>query len=235
MLHDILLISEKHKRAARTIVKHVLDQRAALRRRRPAYKFILAISGESGAGKSELSHELGIALRKKGISVKVLHADNYYKVPPLERKAWRERRNFEQVGIEEYDWDLLNSTIDDFRNGRQSVMPCIDLVTQETDQLHTDFGKVELLIVDGLYAIGVNGVDLRVFIDLTWHETKKNQLVRGKESVDEERIKVLEMEHRSVSSLRNNADIIVDKSYAVTQTVMARIQTGTAPVFCPHM
>ena len=235
MLHDILLISEKHKKAAKTIVKHVLDQRSALKHRNPAYRFILAISGESGAGKSELSHELGIALRKKGVSVKVLHADNYYKVPPLERKAWRVRGNFEQVGIEEYDWDLLNSTIDDFRSGRKSVMPCIDLVTQETDQLYTDFGRIELLIIDGLYAIGVDDVDLRVFIDLTWHETKKSQLVRGKESVDEERIKVLEMEHRSVSSLRYAADIIVDKSYTVMQAGAESIQTGTAPVFCSHM
>lgn len=114
-------------------------------------------------------------------------------------------------------------------------MPCIDLVTQETDQLYTDFGRIELLIIDGLYAIGVNDVDLRVFIDLTWHETKKSQLVRGKESVDEERIKVLEMEHRSVSSLRYAADIIVDKSYTVMQAGAESIQTGAAPVFCSHM
>ena len=233
MLHDILLISEKHKSAAKAIVKHVIDQRSALTQTNPNYRFILAISGESGAGKSELSHELGISLRKHGISAKVLHADNYYKVPPLERKAWRTESGFEQVGIEEYDWDILNGTIDDFRNGRRSVMPCIDLVTQETDQLYTDFGAVELLIIDGLYAMGVNNADLRIYIDLTWHDTKKQQLMRGKETVDKDRIKVLEMEHRSVRSLRDSADIIVDKAYNVLLADIGQVQGEAVPVFCP--
>ena len=55
--------------------------------------------------------------------------------------------------------------------------------------------------------------DLRVFIDLTYHETKKAQLVRGKEPQNEFRLNVLKREHEVVQSLRPLADLIVTKDY----------------------
>lgn len=94
-------------------------------------------------------------------------------------------------------------------------MPCIDLVTDQVDTLITDFSGIDLLVLDGLYAIHARGADLRVFIDLTFHETKKAQLLRGKEKVDDWRMTVLEQEHRVVSSLREKADLIVNKSYEI--------------------
>jgi uridine kinase len=57
--------------------------------------------------------------------------------------------------------------------------------------------------------------DLRVLIDLTYHETKKAQLVRGKENMDEWRLQVLEQEHKVVQSLRPKADLIVTPDFDV--------------------
>lgn len=48
MLGDVLLIEEKHRQAA----AEIMDQMPADRKS----KFIVAISGESGSGKSELAH-----------------------------------------------------------------------------------------------------------------------------------------------------------------------------------
>jgi uridine kinase len=56
---------------------------------------------------------------------------------------------------------------------------------------------------------------LRVFIDLTYQETKKAQLVRGKEPQNEFRLNVLKREHEVVQSLRPLADLIVTKDYEV--------------------
>ena len=137
---------------------------------------------------------------------------------PLERRQWRIDNVIENcVGYDEYDWDTINRNIEEFRNGQKASMPCVDLVTEQVDTLITDFSNVDMLIIDGLYAIKTEGVDLRIFIELTYHETKKAQSDRGKEPQDEYRWAVLEQEHKMVQALRDTAGMIVTKQYEVLQ------------------
>ena len=76
-----------------------------------------------------------------------------------------------------------------------------------------------MLIVDGLYAIKTEGVDLAVFIDLTYLETKEKHTkdARGKEVMDEVRWATLGQEHKMVSALRPRADLIVNGDYEVVE------------------
>ncbi|MDD5507785.1 MAG: hypothetical protein PHD25_05575 [Bacteroidales bacterium] len=208
MLGDVLLITDKHRQAGATIVEHILKIRKE--------KFIVAISGESGSGKSELTHVVARGLRQHGIMAKPIHIDNYYRIHPLERTAWRKTHGIEKVvGYGEYDWETIRQNIRDFREGKPSTMPCVDLVTEQIDQLTTDFRTIDMIIIDGLYAIKTEEADLRVFIELTYHETKKAQLVRGKEPQNEYRIRVLEQEHKMVLALRSTADLLVTKEFDV--------------------
>lgn len=208
MLGDVLLITEKHENAAKAILPFILEHKVP--------KMLIGISGESGSGKTELAHVLAKMLRKEGIVAKPLHIDNYYRIHPLLRTEWRKQHGIDKaVGFTEYDWDTINKNLDDFRNDRVSTMPCIDLVTEQVDQLTTDFKGVDMLIVDGLYAIKTDGIDVRIFIELTYHETKKAQVVRGKEPQNEYRMQVLEREHQVVQSLRSTAGIFVNMEYQV--------------------
>lgn len=210
MLGDVLLITEKHENAAKEIVPYILKNRKD--------KFIIAISGESGSGKTELSHVIAKMLRKADIICKPIHIDNYYRILPLLRTEWRKNNGIQQsVGLGEYDWDTINRNIDDFRQSRASTMPCVDLVTEQVDQLTTDFNGVDMIIIDGLYAINTPEVDLSIFIELTYHETKKAQVVRGKEPQNEYRMQVLEQEHQVVLSLRNKADLLINMDYQVVE------------------
>jgi uridine kinase len=193
MLGDILLIQETHKKAAAQIKRVMMTDCAT---KEKGYKYIVAISGESGSGKSELSHSLAKLLKPEKIRVKILHTDNYYIIPPLLRNEWRKN-------------------IREFKEDREAMMPCIDIIPEQVDKLITDFRKVDVLVLDGLYAIKTDHVDLRVFIDLTYHETKMTQIIRGKEPMNDWRAKVLEREHINVSSLRPLADLIVNKNYEV--------------------
>ncbi len=218
MLGDVLLINDMHKDAARDIMEKLLvDKRKKEESEGDNYKYVIAISGESGAGKSELSHSLALQLKAQGIRVKILHTDNYYIVPPLLRNEWRRTHGLDTVGINEYDWNLINKNIQDFREDREAMMPCIDIIPEQVDKLITDFRKIQLLVIDGLYAINAEDVDMRVLIELTYHETKISQIARGKEPNNEYRTQVLEMEHRSVSSLRPLADLFVDQNYEVVE------------------
>ncbi len=208
MLGDVLLIADKHREAASAILEK------ALQIRKP--KMIIAISGESGSGKSELSHVLAKGLREAGIMTKVMHIDNYYRILPLERKAWRLSNGIEEVvGYGEYDWDTIYRNITEFRDSRKATMPCVDLVTEQVDQLTTDFNGIDALVIDGLYSIKTEGTDLNVFIELTYHETKKAQVVRGKEPQNEYRARVLEQEHQMVQALRPRAHLLISKEYRV--------------------
>lgn len=216
MLGDILLITEKHKQAAEIIAAHIINNRKD--------RMIIAISGESGSGKSELAHAIAKILRKEGIFAKPLHTDNYYKTHPLERREWRLRHGIENVvGYEEYDWEKINQNLDDFRNGRLSEMPCVDLVTEQVDRLITNFGEVDMLLVEGLYAIKSDNVDLRVFIELTYLETKEKHTkdARGKEIMDEARWATLGQEHKMVQALKPRTDLLVTKEYAVVKAAIS--------------
>ena len=206
MLGDVLLIAEKHQKAGEGIIEEILKVRKP--------KMMVAISGESGSGKSELAHVIAIGLRKHGIMAKPLHIDNYYRIHPLERTEWRKTNGIQQVvGPGEYDWATITRNIREFKDGALSTGPCVDLVTEQIDQLTTDYAGIDMLIIDGLYAIKVPDVDLRVFIELTYHETKKAQVVRGKEPQNEYRMQVLEKEHQEVQLLKPTADLFIGMNY----------------------
>ncbi len=212
MLGDILLIQEKHKSAGEVIIKKILQQKKN--------KYIVAISGESGSGKTELAHVIAKGLRKYSIFAKPLHTDNFYNTHPLERREWRLKEGIENVvGHNEYKWDEIQKSIDDFRNGRITEMPCVDLVTEQVDKLTTDFSEVDMLIVDGLYAMKAEGIDLRIFIELTYLETKEKHSkdARGKEVMDEVRWATLAQEHKMVQSLKPLADLLITKDYEVVE------------------
>jgi uridine kinase len=213
MLGDVLLITEKHEKAAKAIFERVLTEKKD--------KYIVAISGESGSGKTELAHVLAKLLKQEGIRAKPLHSDNYYKVLPAERTEWRKTHGVESIGLAEYDWETIHKNIQEFKAGKEATMPCIDIITDQVDTLITNFKDVEMLIFDGLYAIKTEGVDLRVFIELTYHETKKAQVVRGKEPQTEFRMQVLQREHEEVQSLKPLADLLVNKEYKVVEVPQA--------------
>ncbi len=202
MLNDVVTIEEKHTNAASTLFDRVLRERNA--------KFVVAISGEVGTGKCEIAHELGRKLIEAGISVKLLHLDNYYLIPPEHRREWREENGLEKIGYDEYDWKTLNINIDDFRKSKKSVMPVVDLFTQKVDQLHTDFESIDVLIIAGLYSIRIRQSDLRVFIELTYKDTWEEQLLTRKEVLDDFRLEVLKHEHIAVQSLKHLADFYID-------------------------
>ena len=212
MLGDVLLINDMHKEAAQAIFEKLTD---GCRNKEERYRCIVGISGESGSGKSELAHSLGKLLKDSNIRVKVIHTDNYYKIQPLLREEWRRNKGFDQIGLDEYDWIKIKKTIRDFKEEQECMIPCIDLIPEQVDKLITDFSKIDLLIIDGLYAINTPDIDVRVFIDLTYHETKINQIIRMKEALSDLNCRVRYVTGCTTVSPNPMADLIVDKSYQV--------------------
>jgi uridine kinase len=206
MIGDVLLITENHKTAAQAIIRRILEI--------PSKKIVIAVSGESGSGKSELAHMIAKEIKSRGERAKILHTDNYYLVSPTDRTAWRMKNGIRSVGLSEYNWDLLAQNIEDFKQDKESTLPCIDLLTDQEDRLMTNFKGIRYLVLEGLYALKAN-TDLKIFIDLTYHETKKAQILRGKEPQNAFRVQVLEREHEVVRELKHLADLIVTKEFNI--------------------
>jgi len=207
MLGDVLLITDNHKKAAEQLISH-LDKLSG-------NKIVLAIGGESGSGKTEIAHEVARILKSRNTPAKVMHIDNYYLTSPTERTTWRKEHGLESIGFTEYDWNGINRNINEFREDAEQVtMPCIDLLTDQEDLLSTSFKGLKYLVIEGLYAIQAEA-DLKVLIDLTYHETKKAQFERGKEEPNEYRWQVLQREHEVIQSIRSRADLLVSKQYLI--------------------
>ncbi|MCF8366240.1 MAG: zeta toxin family protein [Bacteroidales bacterium] len=218
MLEDVLLITEKHQNAAAKIVDLCLDDD---KKQPKKEKMIIAISGESGSGKSELAHEVAKLLNKNhNIVAKTLHTDNFYNTLPKKRRAWREKKGIDKVvGYNEYLWDEIKQVFKAFKKGKKVFMPCVDLITEQVDILGTNFRKVDMLVVDGLYAIKAKQADLRFYINLTYLETKTKHTkdIRGKEVMDEGRWATLEQEHKIVTSLKPTADYLITPDFDVVE------------------
>jgi uridine kinase len=188
----------------------ILDRILELRGESPKEKMIITISGEVGTGKSTVSTALGLMLKKRDIRSKIMDLDDYYKIPPLERRKWRIENGIDSIGYDEYDWDRVTKNISDFKESKLSVMPCVDLITRYVDELSTTFEGVDMLIINGLYSLKIDDADLKVFIEMTYDETRDAQKYSQKEDFDSYRLQVMQREHEVVQDLKSHADYFVD-------------------------
>ena len=202
MLNDRITVTKKHIDAANVLVDELLP--------RIGDKYIIAIGGEVGSGKSTMAFTIAHRLKKEGIKSKIIDLDDFYTIPPHSRKAWRRKHGIESVGPEEYDWDSINRVIEDFRHDRDSTMPCVDLVTDEVDHISTTFRSVRVVIFNGLYATMLWQADFKVFLELTYRETLEAQLFGEKEEMTEFRKKILEREHKMVQALKSGCNMFFD-------------------------
>lgn len=200
---DILFINQNHVKAAQNIFQEKLDEK-------PLNKYIIAISGEVESGKSEIAHLLGKKLMNAGKKAKVLNMDSYYKIPPAERREWRRKEGIGKIGLNEYDWDKIKQTLKAFKEDKKVTIPYADVITQQLDELTTDFNGIDVLILNGLYTIAIDEADLKIFIELTYEDTIDEQKRSENETIDEWRMKELEQEHKVLQSLKDKADYFVD-------------------------
>jgi len=182
---------------------------------KPGKKTVITVAGEIASGKSVVSLALGRLLKQNGVVSKLIDLDDFYIVPPKERREWRQKNGLQMVGTREIDWERVKSVIGDFENNRTSRYRSVDLLTEQVDLLETDFSGIDVLIVHGLYALNINQSDLKVYMEMTWTETLMIQERSMKEIMDDFRIEVLKHEHEMVMKLKPKADIYIDLNTAL--------------------
>ena len=210
MKGDKLVIQEGHVKAARHIMKLLLPQI-----RKTQSKFVITIAGESGSGKSEIAAVLSEFLSEKGIKSTVIQQDDYFVYPPKTNAKMR-RKDISHVGLSEVHLAVLDQNLHDIMEGKSEIdKPLVifdeDLITKETVKLE----GVKVIIVDGTYTTILKNAHQRIFIDRTYVDTKETRKCRAREEQDEFLEKILQIEHKIISSHKPQADIIVTNNYEV--------------------
>ncbi len=246
-------------------------------------RIVIAVAGEAGVGKTSIACILcrlinedphsSPAMFAKHLTADDLYFANYRGAPPGLRGIRRDEAHFAGIGPAEYNWHTeippyhsiakVISTFKGHSPKRICTIPCVDVLTQQIDELTIDFGQeigklvagpdgpiqktgpVNILIIEGLYAIDPRmaadynfSISGAYFQDKTWRSlrpqefdkeefrervvqggevgriqqyakdvmrcmgTQNQEDVRGKESLIEARIVVLELEHQAVQHLR---------------------------------
>ncbi len=210
MIGDKLVIEPKHRRAAAQIVR-LIEPRIA----DGSGVLTLTVAGESGSGKSETAQALSDRLTEDGISTVVLQQDDYFILPPKSNHRAR-MEDIGWVGPGEVRLDLLDAHLEAALSGAEEISkPLViyddDRIVEETVSLD----GVRVVIAEGTYTTALDHAHVRVFIDLTFHQTKRARLERAREEQDTFLEEVLEIEHRIISGHKGRADLIIDSGFEV--------------------
>lgn len=208
MKGDILIIDENHRKAARQVVKLILVTIAAFKG-----KYVISVSGESGAGKSEIAASIADELLVKGFRSFIFGQDDYFKLPPKTNARQREK-DILWVGTQEVNLDLLDQNIADGRKNRSSIKkPLVDFTSDSIGEEIVNLGNFKILIAEGTYTATLHNIDCRIFIDRNRFDTLESRKKRGREKQDEFLEKILSIEHEIISKHKEFADIIITKSF----------------------
>lgn len=206
MIGDKLIIKEHHIQRAREIIDHLAGKIET--------GFVLAIAGESGAGKSEVASEIVRQLDEKGIKSASLQQDDYFVFPPRTNHEMR-RRNIEQVGLYEVKLDFLDSNLRSFKRGENPIYK--PLVIFDEDRITTkelELSGVSVLVCEGTYTSLLSFLDYRVFIDRDYHQTKADRKERNRDLSEPFMVDVLEREHQIISQHKGLADAVISTDFS---------------------
>ncbi len=210
MIGDKIIISEYHHEAARM----VLEQLKILNMELP---YSIAVSGESGSGKSEIAEVLRIRLDDMGYKVLVLGQDDYFRLPPHSNHKQR-KIDIQWVGPQEVQLQLMNEHVKKLCNKkkRKVIKPQVHF-TDDMIGTETVTGPYDIVIAEGTYTALLKDVSVHVFIDANFRETRMHRLSRNRDqSLENDRDQeldflehVLEIEHEIISQHKNLAQIVI--------------------------
>lgn len=177
--------------------------------------YTFAVGGESGSGKSTLSLAIKSVLKEEGFQTFIFHLDDYFYLPPKDTHNKR-LGDISGVGPGEVNLELLQEHLDRVKDGTRLLKK--PLVSYRENQIYEVIAETEdadFIIVEGTYALLLNGIDCRIFMQRDYRETYENRMNRARDPVSPFYESVLEIEHNIVKNHAVLADILIDKDYQI--------------------
>ena len=213
MRGDTIIVEAHHRQAAEVIVPHILPEIEV-----SSGKYTITVAGESGSGKSETATAIADALSEHGILSVIFQQDDYFVYPPKTNDATR-RKDISWVGTQEVRLDLLDEHLQSFRDGTDSLEK--PLVEYEADTITVEdmaLGQARVAIAEGTYTTALENVDIHIFIDRSFEETRAHREKRNRDAseLDSFTEGVLKIEHDIISAQKPRAKIIIGADYGVS-------------------
>lgn len=197
------------------LVRRVLGDIEPLLEARP--RVCAGIMGESGSGKTVLAHALGRAAEQTGRRAVIIQLDDYFRLPPRDNDA-RRRQDIAWVGPGEVDLERLDSDLARIAQGAWSIdKPLVDFAQNTIGSETLALADRCLAIVEGTYVGMLRHVDVRIFIDRTYRDTRDARLARGREAQSTWLESVLAIEHDHIRPCRERADMVIDREYRLRE------------------
>ena len=212
MRGDRLVIEPHHRKAAKELAA-LLEPRVDRR------LLVVSIGGESGSGKSEVARALADEFDRRGLSSVVLQQDDYFVYPPRTNDRKR-REEIAWVGPNEVRLERLDEDLAALRSGADRIRKPLVFYTEDRIGEETlDANGARVAIVEGTYTSLLTNVDVRVFVERTFEETRDARVRRGRESQDGFLESVLRIEHGIIAPHRDRADALIASDYSVRERV----------------
>lgn len=160
---------------------------------------VLAIAGESGAGKTTLAAAIATLA-----NATLLHQDDYFHLAPAANHAKRQNdRGW--IGLGEVNFERLHADIDAVRHGVHSVHP-----PRRSAPIDVRTSRV---VVEGTYALYLSHYDASIFVDRTYQRTRDDRAARGRDKMDPFVEEVLRLEQPIVRAKAGAATLTVGNSF----------------------
>ncbi|HSR99383.1 MAG TPA: glycosyltransferase [Kofleriaceae bacterium] len=226
-------IATQHAWSAEQLVPRIVEmQRVAARAHR---RLIVAIGGESGAGKTEIAHCLGVALRRHRLWSALLPGDVFFRRPPRANHearldAHRAGRLADYIGPpHEIDLDALDRVLG------QAADPQIPAIVCPSDcravpglrypRVPLDLSRCQIVLVDLTYAMLLGVPDLRIFLESDYRQRCEYILQRNAARDPDQDFsfvaKVLAIEHEQIRRTAVLAHVTVDITGALRDAASA--------------
>lgn len=215
---DPPIIKSRHRKAAKRLAPYI--HKAAIATKRKGRRVIVALGGESGAGKTEVAEYLRFLLRRDGIWSLTLPGDVFFKLTPAENhqarlKAYQEGRLKEYLGPIEVDIEKLDSILylaAQRRNKKVFVFSdCRRLQSRKYKNVPVDLCGIDVILVDLTYSLLLKNANLKVFLESDYKkrlkEIRDRNIARDPDQDFNFILKVLEIEHDIIQNLKKEANI----------------------------
>ena len=214
MIGDHLVTSDFHRAGAAKIFDAILPRLATA-----THPLVVAIAGETGAGKSETAACLCELLEDRGLRTLTLCQDDYFRLPPGENHK-RRRNDPTWIGPGEVRLDLLDEHVRTLRDRPDDPIdkPLVFFDEDRIDQEIVHPLSPAVIVVEGTYTAMLESADVRVFIDRTYRQSRTLR-VQGEQNPDPAFLEtVLGIEHEIIAKHRASADILIAAPLGVRLT-----------------
>lgn len=181
-----------------------------------ATRTVIAVAGESGSGKSVTALDLAAVMNDAGIRTVIIHQDNYFVRPPRTNHEHRQT-DLGSVGPQEVHMDVIAANMQAFRAGTTISAPVVDYPGNRFLTQRLDFTDTQVLVVEGTYALLLDGWDIGVFLQATYKDTEGRRKARNRDIDDPFVDQVLAIEHQLIAPQALQADILLDRDFEISR------------------